>query len=245
MKELDSDTGERPIRSTTPWPVLFLVALIVLAALLMSKLVPVPVLVESLRRFVPGEGSGVLAMILFALTTGVLVVFFFPGSIVMTAAGAAFGLSRGFVTAQIGASLGAALAFLVSRYLARHRVERWVESRPTFAAVDRAIGTEGWKIVLLTRCCPLFPYVFQNYAYGLTRVSFGHYALGSFLGLVPATLLFAYFGSLGASGVSVAAGGTSGIELAVRTVGLLAILLFSVVITRAARRALRNAGVGD
>lgn len=217
----------------------------VLGVLLVVKRVPIDVLIASLHRFGPGEGGGALAMTIFALTTGVLVVFLFPGSILMTAAGAAFGLSRGFVTAQIGASLGAALAFLVSRNLARCRVERWVESKPAFAAVDRAIGTEGWKIVLLTRCCPLFPYIFQNYAYGLTRVSFGNYALGSFLGLVPATLVFAYFGSLGASGLSAAAGETSGIELTMRTLGLVATLLVSITITRASRRALRNAGVRD
>lgn len=180
---------------------------------------------------------------LFAVATGVLVVFFFPGSILMTAAGAAFGVSRGFMTAQIGASLGAALAFFVSRYLARRRVARWVDSKPGFAAVDRAIESGGWKIVLLTRCCPLFPYIFQNYAYGLTRVSFGHYALGSFLGLVPTTLVFAYFGSLGASGVSAAAGETSPIEVALRGLGLLATVLVSILVTRASRRALRNAGV--
>ncbi len=216
-------------------------ALGVFGALALARLASVDVLVETVHRFT--GGGGILAMMVFACTTGVLVVFFFPGSVLMTAAGAAFGLAWGFVTAQIGASLGAALAFLVSRYLARRGVERWMESKPAFAAVDRAIGSEGWRIVVMTRCCPLFPYVFQNYAYGLTQVSFAQYALGSFVGLVPGTLIFAYFGSLGASGVSAAEGGTSGVELALRALGLVATILVSITITRASRRALKNAGV--
>jgi uncharacterized membrane protein YdjX (TVP38/TMEM64 family) len=228
-----------------PWPrrgMVPLVAMLVAGgAILVASATSLDPAVAILHRYTAGGGA--LAMGGFALASGALVVFCFPGSILMTAAGAAFGVSRGFATAQIGTSLGAALAFLVSRHLARRGVERWVSSRPAFAAVDRAIGSEGWKIVLLTRCCPLFPYVFQNYAYGLTRVSFRHYAIGSFLGLVPTTLVFVYLGSLGASGLAVAAGGTSGLELAVRALGLAATVLVSIVIARASRRALRNAGV--
>src|SRR3990170_4202292 len=162
-------------------------------------------------------------MALFALASGLSVVFFFP--------------------AQAGATLGAGLAFLVSRYLARRRVERWVSSKPAFAAVDEAIGSEGWKIVLLTRCCPLFPYIFQNYAFGLTRVSFGHYALGSFLGLVPTTLAFAYLGSLGRSGAEAASGSASTLDLVLRGFGLLATVAVSVYLARLSRRALAKAGV--
>jgi uncharacterized membrane protein YdjX (TVP38/TMEM64 family) len=188
-------------------------------------------------------GQGIGGMILFALASGLSVVFFFPGSVLMTAAGAAFGLTRGFLTAQGGATLGAGLAFLVSRYLARRRVERWVFSKPAFAAVDEAIGSEGFRIVLLTRCCPLFPYIFQNYAFGLTRVSFGHYALGSFLGLVPTTLAFAYLGSLGRSGAEAASGSASTLELVLRGFGLLATIAVSVYLARLSRRALAKAGV--
>jgi len=106
--------------------------------------------------------------------------------------------------------------------------------------VDNAIGQEGWKIVVLTRCCPLFPYIFQNYAYGLTRVGFGHYALGSLLGLIPATLVFVYMGSLGAEA---AGGGTSSLELAMRVLGFVATVVVSIYITRISTRALERAGL--
>ena len=183
---------------------------------------------------------GVLGMVLFALLSGMSVVFFFPGSILMTASGAAFGLRDGFVVALVATSVGAALAFLASRYLARKRVEEWVASKPRFAAVDNAIGHEGWKIVVLTRCCPLFPYIFQNYAYGLTRVGFGHYALGSLLGLIPSTLVFVYMGSLGAEA---AVGATSSLELGLRVLGFVATVVVSIYITRISTRALEQAGL--
>ena len=188
------------------------------------------------------EKRGLVGMFLFAVFGGVSSVFFFPGSVFMTASGATFGLSKGFATALVGVTLGASLAFLVSRYLARKRVESWVRKKPAFAAVDEAIGREGWKIVLLTRCCPAFPYIFQNYAYGLTRVNFRHYTWGSFLGLVPATLIFAYVGSLGRAGVEAASGQGDSLKFALNIVGLVLTVGVSLYITRMAQRALKRAG---
>ena len=186
---------------------------------------------------------GPLGFVLFVLFAGVAVVFFFPGSILMTASGATFGLAWGFVAAMAGTTLGAGLAFLVSRYVARAHVERWVASRPRFAAVDDAIGKEGWKIVVLTRCCPIFPYIFQNYAYGLTRVRFGHYALGSFIGLVPAALVFVYMGSLGRTGVEATSHGASSLELGLRVLGFVATVVVSIYITRVSTQALERVGL--
>ncbi|HXV65029.1 MAG TPA: VTT domain-containing protein [Vicinamibacteria bacterium] len=188
-------------------------------------------------------GLSGLGIIPFVLGGGVAVVFLFPGSVVMTAAGAAFGLGKGFVAAQVAASAGAALAFLVSRYLARSRVERWVRSKPAFSSLDEAIGVAGWKLVLLTRCCPVFPYVFQNYAYGLTRVSFSHYALGSFIGLVPATLLFVYLGSLGRAGAEAVSGRAEPAQVVFQLLGFAATVAATVYVTRISRQALRRAGI--
>lgn len=184
-----------------------------------------------------------LGLIPFVLASGVAVIFMLPGSLFMTAAGAAFGLRLGFVAGLVASSIGAGLAFLVSRYAARKRVERWVQARPGFAAIDEAIATMGWKLVVLTRCCPIFPYIFQNYAYGLTRVRFSHYAVGSFLGLVPAAFLFAYLGSLGRAGAETLSGDASTLELSVKILGFLATVVLSVYITRVSRRALKRAGV--
>jgi uncharacterized membrane protein YdjX (TVP38/TMEM64 family) len=197
-----------------------------------------------LESFLQGSlAQGVSGMVLYSVASGVAAVFFFPGSVFMTAAGAAFGLTRGFLVAQSAAWIGSVLAFLVSRHLARPRVERWVASHPSFAAVDEAIGKEGWKIVLLTRCCPIFPYIFQNYAFGLTRVSFSRYALASFVGLVPTTLVFAYVGSLGRSGVEAIMGDESTLGLVLKVLGLVATIAVCVYVTRLSRRALAKVGV--
>ena len=137
----------------------------------------------------------------YALATVALV----PGSVLTLAAGAIFGLVEGTVYVFFGASLGACAAFLVARYLARSAVERRVEANPRFAAVDRAVGREGRKIVFLLRLSPVFPFSLLNYGLGLTRVRFVDYAIACF-GMLPGTFLYVYYGKLLGDVAAVAGG---------------------------------------
>src|SRR3989454_1841946 len=166
----------------------------------------------------------------------VATVLFVPGSVLTLGAGVVFGVALGSVCVSISATLGATAAFLVGRYLARDAIARKIEKNEKFATIDRAVADEGWKIVLLTRLSPVFPFTLLNYAFGLTRVKLRHYIVASWLGMMPATVMYVYLGSL----VNVGAGHrqlTVG-EWALYGVGLLATVTVTVFVTRLARRAL-------
>ena len=117
---------------------------------------------------------GPLAPVVFMLAYAAAVVAFIPGSLLTLAAGAAFGLGRGVVVVLLGATLGGSLAFLIARYVARARVARAVAANPRFAAIDRAIGRDGRRIVFLLRLSPVFPFNLLNYGLGLTTASLEH-----------------------------------------------------------------------
>ncbi len=173
----------------------------------------------------------------------VATVLFVPGSVLTLGAGAVFGVVLGSVCVSISATLGATAAFLVGRYLARDAIARKIEKNETFATIDRAVAGEGWKIVLLTRLSPVFPFTLLNYAFGLTRVKLSHYVLASWLGMIPGTVMYVYLGSL----VNVGAGHrrrTTG-EWVLYGVGLLATAIVTVFVTRVARRALTKKIGGD
>lgn len=138
---------------------------------------------------------GWLAPVVYIVIYNPATLLFIPGSILTMTGGFLFGVFWGSVYVLIGAMLGAILAFLVGRYLSRDWVSQQMENYPKFEAIDEAVKKEGWKIVLLTRLSPLFPFNLLNYAFGVTQVSLRDYVLGS-LGIIPATVAYVYFGSL-------------------------------------------------
>lgn len=189
------------------------------------------------------EGLGIWGPVAFILGYAIAAVAFIPGSILTLAAGAIFGLGKGTVLVLIGATLGAALAFLVSRYLARSAIERRLKGDQRFAAIDRAIAKEGRKIVFLLRLSPVFPFNLLNYGLGLTQVRFVDYLVAS-VGMVPGTLLYVYYGKL-AGDVAAVAGGAA-VERdwkywTVLGVGLAATIVVTLFVTRLARKALKEA----
>ena len=189
------------------------------------------------------NGLGVWGPVVFFLGYAVAVVAFVPGSVLTLAAGAIFGLTRGVVCVFVAAVLGSSAAFLVSRYLARGAVERRLAGNPRFAAIDRAVGAEGRKIVFLLRLSPVFPFSLLNYGLGLTRVRFIDYLVGS-IGMIPGTFLYVYSGKLIGDVTAAAGGANVGKGAAywmVAVLGIVATAAVTVVITRTARRALREA----
>lgn len=188
------------------------------------------------------DGLGFWGPAAFVLGYAIGTVAFIPGSALTLAAGAIFGLGEGVAWVFLGASLGATAAFLVARYVARDWVEAKLRGDERFAAIDRAVGREGLKIVTLLRLSPLFPFNLLNYALGLTRVRMRDYVLACF-GMLPGTLLYVYSGKL-AGDVAAAAGGAAaetGVGVwVVRGLGLAATVVVTLIVTRTARRALKQ-----
>lgn len=179
---------------------------------------------------------GVWGPVAFILGYAVATVAFAPGSLLTLAAGALFGLFRGTVYAWTGATIGACAAFLIARYAARGWVEGKLEGRPRFQKLDHSIGRDGGKIVALLRLAPVFPFVLLNYALGLTKVRFVHYAWAC-LAMVPGTLLYVYYGYVGRQALEGREGKTVW-DWVLLAVGLVAVLAVTVIITRKAKRAL-------
>ncbi len=178
---------------------------------------------------------GPWAPVLFVLIYIAATVLFLPGSVLTLGAGAVFGVALGSVYVSIASTLGATAAFLVGRYLARDWVAKKIAGNVAFAAIDRAVAAEGWKIVGLTRLSPAFPFSLLNYAFGVTRVSLRDYVLASWIGMMPGTVMYVYVGSLAR-----AAGDRSRTpaEWTLYAVGLIATIGVTIVVTRLARRAL-------
>lgn len=139
---------------------------------------------ERLRQFIAPYGLWGPAVLL--LLWVIVPVLFLPCLPLTIAGGVLFGPFWGVVYTSIGSTAGASLAFLVARYLARDWVAAKI-SGSRFSHLDEKVAQHGWKIVALTRLL-LLPYFLLNYAFGLTRVPFLHYALATFFAMLPVTI---------------------------------------------------------
>jgi len=192
------------------------------------------------------EGLGAWAPLFFILGYALAVVALVPASLLTLAAGAIFGLVSGVAYTFVAACLGATLAFSIARTVGRSVVEARLGRNPRFAAIDRTVAKEGRKIVFLLRLSPVFPFTLLNYALGLTRVRFVDYLVAS-LGMLPGTLLYVYYGKAAGDVARAASGAASGGagSYALTAVGLIATVAATTLVTRTARRALRESALED
>jgi uncharacterized membrane protein YdjX (TVP38/TMEM64 family) len=188
------------------------------------------------------QGLGVWGPVVVAGFYIVACVLFLPGSVLTLGAGFLFNILVGTVTVSIGSTLGACTAFLVGRKLVRGWVAGKVAGNARFAAIDDAVGRQGFKIVLLVRLSPVFPFNLLNYAFGLTKVSFWRYALASWIGMLPGTVMYVYLGSAARSLADVVAGRVEGGagQRILFGVGLAVTGIVVWLVTRVARQALRE-----
>lgn len=188
------------------------------------------------------EHLGFWGEIVFILLYILATVFLIPASFLTLGAGAIWGVIHGSTLVSIASTLAATAAFLIGRYFVRGWVNQKIEKRQKFKDIDHAVKKAGWKIVGLTRLSPIFPFVFLNYAFGVTQISLKDYVLASWIGMMPGTVLYVYIGSIGKNLVTLGTGNEeiNTLQWGVRIIGFLATVGVTVYGTKIARKVLNN-----
>lgn len=220
---------------------------IVIALFLAMKFLPVQYWLRIFNNWV-GQ-MGVAGILIFVAVYAAGTVLLAPGAILTIGAGFAFGFWRGFLAISAGATLGASLAFLVARFIARDKVEAIAQRNDKFRKIDNAIGKQGAKLVFLLRLSPVIPFNLSNYLYGLTGVRFWPHVLASWTGMMPGTLLYVYIGTASKAAVSAATGGEAvkhGWQYwTFLSVGLAATIIVTIWVTKIARDAVCKAKLSE
>ena len=221
-----------------PWKWMILAA-ILLAIMAAWVLLPVDEWIKQLRGWV--DGLGPWGYVIYGLIYIGATIVLAPGAPLTIAAGLIFG-GWGIPLVIVSATIGACLAFLIARHLARDRVKKAIYSRPKFKAVSDVVGEDGWKIVGLMRLSPAVPFNLQNYFFGVTDVKFWHYALATFFGIMPGSALYTYLGVIGGE----AGGGSSStLKWVFLGAGLVATIIVTVFVSKKANEKLKQRGVSD
>lgn len=240
MTEISKQPRDLSKARVGKWVRLIILALVI--AGLIAALVFLPIKQWLIQALQWTQGLGMWGPVFVVLFYILACVFLLPGSVLTIGTGFVFKLFVGTITVSIGSTLGACAAFLVGRTIARNWIARKIAANPKFTAIDNAVAKQGFKIVFLTRLSPIFPFNLLNYAFGLTKVSFRKYALASWIGMLPGTIMYVYFG---AGLRSLADAATGGIETGTTGriffwFGMAATIIVTVFVTRLARKALKE-----
>ena len=196
--------------------------------------------VEAVLSLLESPAGALLFILLYAIWVTLLL----PGIWASMLAGALYGPWLGSLIVFAGASLGAEAAFLLGRNWLRSWAQQRLSRFPKLLAIEKAVSREGFRLVLLTRLSPAFPFSLLNLAYGLSEVSLRDYNFG-LIGIIPGTILFCALGALAGSAArfgEVLAGEASVQAWLLRVVGVLATVAAVWLVGRSARKALKEAG---
>ncbi len=139
------------------------------------------------------RAAGPLGPVLFVAIYG-LGSLFLPATPLTAAGSMVFGKGAGAVYNQLGATLGATLAFVLGRYFLRDLARGFLVGK--LAELDRKARRHGFTIVFYMRIL-LVPFIVLNYGAGATGIRFRDYFWGTFLGILPSVIITSvFFGSL-------------------------------------------------
>lgn len=139
------------------------------------------------------EKHSAVAAALFVLVYVAVTGLSLPGAVILTLAGGfLFGAVWGTLFVNLGATAGATLAFLASRYLLRDWVER--KFGKWLGPVQQGFSKNAFSYLMTLRLIPLFPFFVVNLVSGLTRMNVGTYLAATTLGIIPGSFVYAYAG---------------------------------------------------
>ena len=209
-------------------------ALAVAFAAAIALLAPVPEWLAALEGLLERKGL-VQGVLVFGAVSVIGMLLLVPAWIFPIAAGATFGFAWGLAAAAAAATLAALAAFLVARYLIHDAVGRAARRDKAFAAVEKAVKQDPFKVVALLRMTPVLPSALKSYFLGLTSVDAIAYTAASALGMLPGLIVKVYLGHVGRDAFS----GGDPLHWAMLAAGLAAALALTLLLGRAARRRLR------
>ena len=190
--DMGTDAERRGAARGRWWKPVVITSAIAVGAIVAGRLGAFDVLtVENIDRLDGWfAGLGVWAPLVFILLWIAACVFFLPGLPISIAGGLIFGAVWGTVYTTIGANLGAAAAFLIGRYAARGMVERRIADSAILRRIDDGVSRHGWRMLMITRLVPLFPFNIQNFIYGLTDIRFVTYVVVNVICMLPGTIAY-------------------------------------------------------
>ena len=224
------------------WPIGIIIGSTFFVGLLLGGLIYFFDLQSHVREILKWiDARGIWAPIIFILLDIVIVIFLLPGVLITLGAGFIFGVVMGSIYIVVATTIGAVIAFILARYLLSERTANYLRTKPRLKFIDQLLATEGWKLVLVTRLIPFFPFKLSNYLFGLTKFKLKDFFIGTFFGIWPITIFNVYVGSITADLSTLGTGSTkTNLEWVIYVFGFIMTIFVVIYVTNRARHALKK-----
>ena len=140
-------------------------------------------------------GIGILSFVCLYI---LIVLLILPASWLSLLSGFLYGSYLGSIIVFISASIGASVAFFLSKTFFAKKLKNLFSRYPKLSVIEKVVEKGGLKLIFLARLSPIFPFSILNYFYGLNNIKFRDFSLG-LLGIIPGTFLYCSIGSLAKS----------------------------------------------
>ncbi len=120
------------------------------------------------------------------------VIFVVPGAALTALAGVLFGFVKGSIIVVIASNIGCHITFLLARYLGGNFIQKRIKEDSFVDKMSEKMTDNGFLVMLYMRLLPIFPFNVINYASGLTPIKYKDYAIATFIGMLPGTLVYVY-----------------------------------------------------
>ncbi len=177
-------------------------ALLALASLLCVLALPkifeiIPLLFNQMRLLEALRQSGFWSVAIFILLHIGATVIGVPGVVLTLVGGLAFGLVWGSLWSLIGATLGAMGAFWMARSLLHSWAQQRIHDQKLLTSFNNAIQDRPFAFVLSVRFAPISPFNLVNFLFGLTKIHWFPYSLGTLIGIIPGVIAYTWVGVAG------------------------------------------------
>ena len=137
-------------------------------------------------------GIGILSFVCIYI---LIVLLILPASWLSLLSGFLYGSYLGSIIVFIAASMGASVAFFLSKTFFAKKLKNLFSRYPKLSVIEKVVEKGGLKLIFLARLSPIFPFSILNYFYGLNNIKFRDFSFG-LLGIIPGTFLYCSIGSL-------------------------------------------------
>jgi pyruvate/2-oxoglutarate dehydrogenase complex dihydrolipoamide dehydrogenase (E3) component/membrane protein YqaA with SNARE-associated domain len=173
----------------------FILLLFLVGLFLVFKYTPLREYFQPMKAREAILAFGIWAPLIFIFFYILITVFFIPGSPFSILAGTIFGPIFGTLYIVLGAGIGSAITFLFTRFFGRDLIEKkFANYLKKIKEQELSLKKNGFLAVLLLRLLPIIPYNVLNYILGLTKIRFKDYFLGTVIGIIPGSFIYAFFG---------------------------------------------------